>query len=71
MLAMVIQAVELSIERSQSLANRRQRPSQAKVRSTTHRRGKTSKPFAASERLMISIVQPPFPARAVRSFSPA
>ena len=31
---------------SKSLARRRQRLSQAKVRSTTHRRGKTAKPFA-------------------------
>ena len=28
--------------------------SQAKVRSTTHRRGKSTKPLAVSERLMIS-----------------
>ena len=33
------------------------RLSQAKVRSTTQRRGRTSKPLAVSERLMISIVQ--------------
>ena len=31
---------------SQSLPSRRHRPSQAKVRSTTHRLGKTAKPFA-------------------------
>lgn len=38
------QAVELALVFSQSLARRRQRPSQAKVRSTTRRRGRTSKP---------------------------
>ncbi len=65
MLAMFAQAVELSIDRSQSLASLRQRPSQANVRSTTQRRGKTSKPSAVSERLMISIVQWPWPLRAV------
>ena len=31
---------------SQSLASRRQRLNQAKLRSTTHRRGRTSKPLA-------------------------
>ena len=35
---------------SQSLANRRQRPSHARVRSTTHRRGSSSNPLAVSER---------------------
>ena len=39
---------------SQSFASLRHRPSQAKGRSTTHRFGKTTKPFAASERLTIS-----------------
>src|SRR3979409_1531264 len=39
---------------SQSLAKRRQRLSQAMVRSTIHRLGKTAKPFAISERLTIS-----------------
>ncbi len=71
MLVTSIQASLEAVECSQSLASLRHLPSQAKVRSTTHRRGKTSKPFAASDRLMISIVQPPFPARAMRSFSPA
>ena len=37
---------------SQSLARRRHRPSQASVRSTTHLRGNTSKPWAMSDRLM-------------------
>ena len=57
--AMSAQVVEDAIEVSQSLASRRHRPSHAKVRSTTHRRGKRTKPLAASERLMISIVQSP------------
>lgn len=60
MLAMRAQAVALSMERSKSLARRRQRPSQANVRSTTQRRGRTSKPLSASERLMISMVQLPW-----------
>src|SRR3954449_11396155 len=42
MLATRAQALELSIVFSQSLARRRHRPSQASVRSTTHRRGNTS-----------------------------
>ncbi len=57
--AMLTQAVALSIECSQSFANLRHLPNQPNVRSTTHRRGKTSKPFAVSEHLMISIVQSP------------
>ena len=40
---------------SQSLARRRHRLSHARVRSTTQRRGKTSKPLARSDRLMISM----------------
>ena len=47
------QASALAIDFSQSLARRRQRPSHAKVRSTTHLRGKTLKPSAISERLII------------------
>ena len=47
MLAMKVQAEELSIDASQSFASLRQRPSQAKVRSTTQRRGRTSKPLLA------------------------
>ena len=38
-------ALALSMVRSKSLANRRQRFSQAKVRSTTQRRGRTAKPL--------------------------
>lgn len=59
------------MDRSQSLARRRHRPSQAKVRSTTHLRGKTSKPLAVSERLKISRVHSPLPMSAFLSFSPA
>src|SRR5213075_899320 len=68
--AMRAQAVEEAMEVSQSLARRRQRPSHAKVRSTTHLRGRTSKPWAASDRLMISMVHRPMPASASRSLSP-
>jgi len=42
------------LRHSQSLAKRRQRLSQAMVRSTIHRLGKTANPFAISERLTIS-----------------
>jgi len=45
MWAMSIHAFELSIDFSQSLAILRQRLSHAKVRSTTHLRGMTSKLF--------------------------
>ena len=57
--AMNSQAVALSMVRSKSLARRRLRLSHAKVRSTTQRRGKSLKPLAASERLMISSVHLP------------
>jgi hypothetical protein len=43
---------------SQSLARRRQRPSQAIVRSTIHRLGRTTKPLARSERRTISVMRP-------------
>ena len=69
--AMKSQAVELSRVVSKSFARRRFRPSQAKVRSTTHRRGSSTKPLAVSDRLMISMTQSPRPARACRSLSPA
>ncbi len=71
MLAINVQAVELARDFSQSFARRRHLPSHAKVRSTTHRRGRTSKPFAVSERLMISMVQSPWPLRAALSLPPA
>src|SRR5271155_2335834 len=56
---------------STSLARRRFRFSQAKVRSTTQRFGSRTKPLAVSERLMISMVQSPSLAKASRSLSPA
>jgi hypothetical protein len=64
-------AVAEAMDFSQSLESLRHRPSQAKVRSTTHRRGRTSKPLALSERLMISSVQGPVSASAAWSLSPA
>ena len=42
---------------SQSLANRRQRLSQAMVRSTIHRLGSVTNPLIRSERLTISVVR--------------
>ena len=42
---------------SQSLANRRQRLSQAMVRSTIQRFGSTMKPLIRSERLTISVLR--------------
>ena len=59
MWARVIHASALSMDFSKSLARRRHRPSQANVRSTTHRRGNSSKPLARSDRLMISSVHRP------------
>jgi hypothetical protein len=50
MWATKIQATALSIVASKSLARRRHRPSQPRVRSPTHRRGSRTKPWAASER---------------------
>ena len=52
-------ASALAMVASKSLASRRLRLSQAKVRSTTQRRGRTTKPGARSDRLTISIVQWP------------
>ena len=71
MWAMSIQAVALEMVASKSLASLRQRPSQAKVRSTNQRFGSTLNPLAVSERLMISTVQRPIPASSPRSLSPA
>lgn len=71
MCATSIHATALAIVASKSLARRRQRLSQANVRSTTHRRGRTSKPWARSERLMISNAHAPFPFIAARGFAPA
>src|SRR5262249_37180508 len=47
-------ASALRLRFSQSLASLRQRLSQAKVRSTTQRRGSTTNPLVRSERLTIS-----------------
>jgi hypothetical protein len=54
--AMNIHACPDSMDHSKSLAGLRHLPSHAKVPSTTHRRGRTSKPLALSDRLTISIV---------------
>src|SRR5215210_2627428 len=69
--AIITHASALARVVSQSLASLRQRPSHAKVRSTTQRRGSTSKPEAMSERLTISRVQHPIFASAPFSFGPA
>jgi len=69
--AMYSHAVALSMVRSKSLASLRLRPSQAKVRSTTQRRGSSSKPLAWSDRLTISSVHVPIFASAPASLSPA
>lgn len=71
MWAMKIHACALAMDFSQSLASRRHRPSQAKVRSTTQRRGSSSKPLAMSERLTICSFQSPILASAPRSLGPA
>jgi len=47
----------LRLRFSQSFARRRHLPSQANVRSTTHRRGRTSNPFANSDRFTISVLR--------------
>lgn len=71
MWAMKIHACALAMDFSLSLASRRHRPSQAKVRSTTQRRGSSSKPLAMSERLTICSFQSPILASAPRSLGPA
>ena len=68
---MAVQALLEAMDFSGSLASCRQRPSHAKVRSTTHRLGMTSKPLAVSERLTISSDRFPILSRAPRSFGPA
>src|SRR6202007_366585 len=70
-LAIHRQVSALAIVASKYLARRRFRLSQAKVRSTTQRRGSRTKPLAASARLMISSVQRPSRARAALSLAPA
>ncbi len=71
MCAMRIQASALAMDFSQSFDRRRHRFSQAKVRSTTHRRGRTSNPSAVSERLTIWTVHRPRAFSASRSLGPA
>ena len=53
--ASLMKASALRLRFSQSLAARRQRLSQAMVRSTTQRLGWTTKPFTRSDRLTISV----------------
>lgn len=69
MLVMKVHAVELSMDFSQSLASLRHLLIHAKVRSTTHRLGRTSKPLTVSERLMISMVHLPLPLRVWHNLS--
>lgn len=64
-------ATALAIVASKSFAGLRQRPSHAKVRSTIALRGRTSNPFAVSERVMISIVHSTIRFNAFRTLSPA
>ena len=59
MLARKIQASAVSMAVLKSLASRRFRLSQASVRSTTHRRGRSWKPFTPAGRLTISSDQRP------------
>lgn len=65
------QASALAMEFSQSFDSLRHRPSQARVRSTTQRRGRILNPSAVSERLTIWIVQRPKACKAFRSLGPA
>src|SRR6056297_1183533 len=71
MCAIVTQAAALAIDFSQSFDRRRHLPSQARVRSTTHRRGKTSNPSAVSERLTICSAQCPIDFNVSLNFGPA
>lgn len=63
-------ATALAIVASKSLASLRQRPIQANVRSTTQRRGKTWKPCAMSDLLMISSFHVPILVVSVRCWPP-
>jgi hypothetical protein len=53
--ARLTKVARVSARFSKSLARRQLRPNQEKVRSTTPRRGKTTKPFMSSLRLTISM----------------
>ena len=66
--ATLIDASAEAMDLSESFPICWQRPSQANVRSTTHRRGRTSTPFAVSDRLTICSVQSPILSSAPRSF---
>jgi len=69
--AMVMNATAVAVRFSKSLARRRHRPSQAKVRSTTQRRGRSSNPLAASDRFTIVTESPGMAfASASRNFGP-
>ena len=68
---MYIPTVALSMEASKSFARRRLRFSHAMVRSTTQRRGSSCNPLAASERLMIWMIQSPSRTRVCFNLSPA
>ncbi len=71
MLARKIQASAVSMAVSKSLASRRFRLSQASVRSTTHRRGRSWKPVTPAGRLTISSDQRPIRFSAPSSLGPA
>jgi hypothetical protein len=53
--ARVTKVARVSVRFSKSLARRRLRPNQEKLRSTTQRRGRTTKPVMSSLRLTISV----------------
>ena len=63
-------ASPLRLKRYQSLASLRQRLSQAMVRSTIQRLGRTANPLALSHRLTISTVQLPLLAAAEATRGP-
>ncbi len=70
MLARRRKASDIRVRFSKSLASLRQRPIQANVRSTIHRFGSTTKPFAWSDRLTICSLQPPMAATAAAVATP-
>src|SRR5207237_3060209 len=70
MLAIRTHASALAMDASKSLASRRLRPNQAKLRSTTQRRGSGLNVPKLWERVTISIVHWPRSASASSSFGP-
>ena len=68
--ATLIQASAEAMDFARSLARRRHLPGHARVRSTTHRRGRTPRPMAASERRTVPIVHWPVLSSARRGFGP-